>query len=60
MIPIHSMSDMHFNYWVLVKNNDYSDFPKYVKKLFMDSGFKILNVEGDKKSWKFIIVAQKK
>lgn len=22
---------IHFNYWVLVKNNDYSDFPKYVK-----------------------------
>jgi len=30
-----------------------------VKKLFMDSGFKILNIEGDKKSWKFVIVAQK-
>ena len=22
---------LHFNYWVLVKNNDYSDFPEYVK-----------------------------
>jgi len=22
---------LHFNYWVLVKNNDYSDFPEYIK-----------------------------
>jgi len=22
---------LHFNYWVLVKNNNYSDYPKYVK-----------------------------
>lgn len=22
---------LHFNYWVLIKNNDYSDFPEYVK-----------------------------
>lgn len=22
---------LHFNYWVLVRNNDYSDFPEYVK-----------------------------
>jgi uncharacterized protein (TIRG00374 family) len=31
-----------------------------VKTLFKDSGFKILNIEGDKKDWKFVIVAQKK
>jgi hypothetical protein len=26
-----SRAFIHFNYWVLVKNNNYSDFPKYVK-----------------------------
>ena len=27
----NSRALIHFNYWVLVKNNNYSDFPKYVK-----------------------------
>jgi len=31
-----------------------------VKKLFKDSGFKIISEEGNKKEWRYIIVAQKK
>jgi len=27
----NSRALIHFNYWVLVKNNNYSDFPKFVK-----------------------------
>jgi uncharacterized protein (TIRG00374 family) len=30
-----------------------------VKILFKDAGFKILNIEGSKKDWKFVIVAEK-
>ena len=31
-----------------------------VKKLFKDSGFKIISEEGDKREWRYIVVAQKK